>query len=197
MRLIVPILVVAALTACAGGDGAKSSEELAAEKCPKVHVDRMAGDWVLVQGASADGKTRLRLEASGDGYKAFYVGGFFTHLALDVEKRDRDLKLTEIPSARKKVDFDAIQNAAHAAAYSIKRLEIELDGEVTTARCNTCEKDSMFFKIGATGQLVEIEGKVEPGAKGRLSATAVGFPKDGRGFKPKPHVVLQVKSLTP
>ena len=73
------------------------------EQCKKIHIDRLAGDWVLVKGKRADPKTRLRLESDGDGYRAYYVGGFFDHRAMKVDKRGKDLKLTEIASGEKKV----------------------------------------------------------------------------------------------
>lgn len=73
------------------------------EQCKKIHIDRLAGDWVLVKGKRADPKTRLRFEADGAGYRAYYVGGFFDHRAMEVQKRAKDLKLTERTEGERKV----------------------------------------------------------------------------------------------
>ena len=67
------MLVLVLLVGCGGGSEGQNTETLAAEKCPKVHLDRLAGDWVMVQGATADGKTRLRIVQQGDTWKGFYV----------------------------------------------------------------------------------------------------------------------------
>ena len=100
--------------------------------------------------------------------------------------------------APKKVDFVAIQNAAHAAAYTIKKLEIEIAGEVTKARCDTCKKESLYLKVNSTGQLLEIEGNVQVGHRGRLRASADDWGKDVFGFfTPKKHVVLKVEDFRP
>ncbi len=85
-----------ALTACSGSEeeGPATLEEAATQKCPRVHMDRMEGDWVVSTG---DVKTRLRILPEGEGYKVWYVGGFFSKLELEGVKRDDDLQLTELP----------------------------------------------------------------------------------------------------
>lgn len=85
-----------ALAGCPGsGDEEPATlEEQAAQKCPRVHMDRMEGDWVVDTG---DVKTRLRILPEGDGYKVWYVGGFFSKLELQGVKRGEDVQLTEIP----------------------------------------------------------------------------------------------------
>jgi hypothetical protein len=83
----------ALLTACQT-EAPPPPEPEVPEQCKKIHIDKLAGDWVLVKGSSADPKTRMRIMEDGDGYKAWYVDGFFGHHDMDVEKRKTDLKLT-------------------------------------------------------------------------------------------------------
>lgn len=66
------------------------------EQCKKIHIDKLAGDWVRVKGNSADPKVRMRVEDDGAGsYRIWYVDGFFGHHEMVVDKRERDLKLTQ------------------------------------------------------------------------------------------------------
>ena len=100
------VWVMGALLGVVGCDGGTAEPQVdpmaeAQAKCPKVHIDKLAGDWIAVKGNSGDPKTRLRIVETDEGYEAFYVGGFFTKLALEVDKRESDLKLTEVPSASK------------------------------------------------------------------------------------------------
>ncbi len=99
MRLMTVIAAAFVATACTGGDTGPAIDPLeaaAAEKCPQVHLDRMDTDWVIESG---DPKTRLRITKDGDAYKAYYVGGMFQAVELVGERREKDVRFVEVPSA--------------------------------------------------------------------------------------------------
>ena len=82
------------------------------EKCKAVHVDRLAGDWVLARGPQADVATRLRVFDDGNGgYTGWYTGGAFTKVEMrGTKKADEGVVLfVEQPTAEKqrKVAADA------------------------------------------------------------------------------------------
>jgi len=97
MRLVAPLIALVILTACPEpAPQMDPLEAAAAKKCPTVHLDRLAADWIV---ASGDVKTRLRIQADGDGYTAFYTGGLFNPMTLKGVKRDKDVRFEEVPSA--------------------------------------------------------------------------------------------------
>ncbi|TNE92559.1 MAG: hypothetical protein EP330_01040 [Deltaproteobacteria bacterium] len=101
------VLLVALLAGCGGSEapsGPSTMEEAAAAKCPAVHLDRMNVDWIL---ATGDPKTRLRIEKEGDAYTAYWVGGYFHHMALKGERREKDVRFEEIPSGNRKKGVEA------------------------------------------------------------------------------------------
>lgn len=109
VRLLSLPLFALVLTACGAGEPPPPTlEEQAAAKCPKVHLDRLAGDWIV---ASGDPKTRMRIEQDGADYKAFWVGGDMRKRAMSVTRREKDLQLTEIATGRKKERVEAGQEA--------------------------------------------------------------------------------------
>ncbi len=95
-----------ALFACGGGP-AEAPEQEVPERCKNVHIDKLAIDWIAVRGNAPDPKTRMRLRQTSDGYEAWYVGGFFTKLTLSGDKRDDDVKFTEVPTRKRKEAYDA------------------------------------------------------------------------------------------
>lgn len=99
MRLSFVIAAAVVATACTGGESAPEIDPLeaaAAEKCPEVHLDRMDTDWIIESG---DPKTRLRIARDGDAYKAYFVGGMFQAVELKGERREKDVRFVEVPSA--------------------------------------------------------------------------------------------------
>ena len=96
----------------------------------------------------------------------------------------------------KKIDFTALQTAAHGAGYTIKKMEIETSGTVTKAPGTTSKKEVLFLKVDKTGQLLEIEGGVEAGRHVRIRGSTTEWGKDLLGFfAPKKHIVLQAVVL--
>ena len=81
----------------------------AEDKCPKVDVDNMAGQWIHVKGSQGDHTYRFELTSDGaatPAYTMWYVGGGFTKRVLQGERRASDIEFTEVPDARKKAAFD-------------------------------------------------------------------------------------------
>ena len=82
-QILSVLFAVGALGACSGsGEPEAEPAEEVPEKCKNVHLDNLATDWVEVKGAAANPKTRIRVMADGDGYKAWYIGGLFTRHIL-------------------------------------------------------------------------------------------------------------------
>jgi hypothetical protein len=76
----------------------KTLEELAAEKCPRVHLDgaKMAGDWLV---ATGNPKTRFRIRESGGTTTMWYIDPMFSNHKLELigTKRDKDWRFEENP----------------------------------------------------------------------------------------------------
>jgi hypothetical protein len=93
------------LGACSGGLlGAEPPPEPdVPEKCKNIHRDRLAGDWISFAG-KPDPKTRMRISEPstvGGDYEAWFINGFFTKRVLMGEKRDEDVRFTEVPSGKR------------------------------------------------------------------------------------------------
>lgn len=69
-------------------------DELAAQKCPKINIDKLAGDWIITSG---DPKTRLRIFEKDGGYYAHYVPGFFQKFELKGTKKGEEVVFDEVP----------------------------------------------------------------------------------------------------
>ena len=54
------------------------------------------------------------------------------------------------------IDFDAIEQAAYDAAYDIKEMVVDLEGEVILAPCADCNGEERTFLELETGQRFEI-----------------------------------------
>lgn len=144
-RLLFPListLLTVLLVGC--GAGTESSEESASdvpEKCRNVHVDKLAADWLAVRGNVADPKTRIRIEkggADGTDYRGMYVGGFFTKVEMKGEKRDDDVRFTEIPTAKK--------------AARVKAGEAQLTRIYAKPRLSKCAIEVFAGKVDAAGK---------------------------------------------
>ncbi len=89
---VVLAAAMVALTACS--EPPPPPEPEIPEKCKKIHIDRLAGDWTLVRGNAAKPEFRMRIQDAAGSYKVWFVNDAFEHLDLEVEKREKDLKLT-------------------------------------------------------------------------------------------------------
>ncbi len=96
-------LFLLTLVACDGDEGPKpkTMEELAAEKCPRVHIDKMAGNWVLETG---DPKTRFQIvERGGETILWITDVSFSNHrIELTGKKREKDWQFDERAKGERK-----------------------------------------------------------------------------------------------
>lgn len=110
MRASPQIILATAVTVAACGGPAEppppTLEEQAAAKCPRVHMDKMAGDWVLSTG---DVKTRFRVVEQGGKTHLWYIDPAYSNHKLDLvgEKRDKDWRFDEVPRGRRKALIEA------------------------------------------------------------------------------------------
>jgi len=74
--------------------------------CKNVHLDHLDTDWVSVQGTNANPKVRLRVMKVGDAYEAYWIDGSFTRRHLAGKRRERDVKLVELPTPEKAASGD-------------------------------------------------------------------------------------------
>jgi hypothetical protein len=95
-----------ALVACGGEEGAQTLEEQAAAKCPKVHLDKMAGDWLQVTSGTMEPGTRARFTPTGQAYEMLLVNGGFTKHRLQGTRQKKDIKFLEVPGPEKQKRFD-------------------------------------------------------------------------------------------
>ncbi len=103
------LALLPALAGCPESDTAPAepTEDPRLEKCPKIHMDRMAGQWIKVNGKAADHTVRFELNAEDGGYGMWYTGGGFSKRVLEGERRDSDFKFTEVPEGKRKTDFES------------------------------------------------------------------------------------------
>ena len=103
-------LPMVALAGCAMLPSSQEEPELLVpEQCRNIHVDRLDIDWLAVRGNTADPKVRLRVEKSGDGYRAWYIDGSFVRRELEGVKRDKDVRFTEVPDDAKRARVESGQ----------------------------------------------------------------------------------------
>lgn len=94
---LVPFLVVAC-----SPEQAEQAEPVN-DKCPHVHIDKMAADWIV---ATGDPKNRLRITETERGYTAWLTDGFFVKREYNGIKREKDVKFTEVPVGKRKARID-------------------------------------------------------------------------------------------
>jgi hypothetical protein len=104
MRSLLPLLL---LTACAEPAPEALPAPTAEDKCPNVDMDKLATDWIHVQGSKGDHKVRFRIVESGGGLEMWYTGGYFTKLRMQGERRASDWMFTEVPTGNKKARYEA------------------------------------------------------------------------------------------
>lgn len=105
-RLAIPTAVLTVVLACGGEPPAASVADQAASKCPRVHLDKLAGDWVL---ATGDTKTRFRVVEQGGRTLLWYVDPAYSAQKLELvgTKRDKDWQFDELPRGRRKQMLEA------------------------------------------------------------------------------------------
>lgn len=94
------------LAGCGTPAPEEPKEAVVPERCRGVHLDRLAGDWVLVKGTTAEPLTRVRIYDEGDGYGAWYTAGGFTKVTMKGKKKvddNRVVFLEEPTPARAKL----------------------------------------------------------------------------------------------
>ena len=99
MRPLLPFALLAFAACGPAPEPAKTLEQLAAEKCPKIHLDRLAGDWIVLTG---DPKTRVRIVEKDGHYEAYYTGLYVSRLAFTGTRREADIQFDEVPTGRRK-----------------------------------------------------------------------------------------------
>jgi hypothetical protein len=109
------IVWMLALGGCGAAAPEKPKEPEVPERCRGVHIDRLAGDWVLVKGTTADPLTRVHVFEDGDGYGAWYTEGAFTKVTMKGKKKPDENRVVflEEPTPAK-----AKQVAANGARLS-------------------------------------------------------------------------------
>jgi len=76
----------------------------------------------------------------------------------------------------KKIDLEAIGYAVYSSGYTLKQAEVEVPGVVVRKPCVDCKRESKFLRVEETGQLLEIEGDVPVGKRGRFKLLAPKWP---------------------
>ena len=84
----------------------------------------------------------------------------------------------------REISFADIEQAAIDAAYEIVVLEIETDGQVVEAPCDSCGEDRPFLELEATGQRLELSGDVPAGWGGRVVVHAEDWTGDHPLLRP-------------
>ncbi len=102
----------------------------AEDKCPKVSMDALWGQWILVDGKRGDHTHRLELRQ--DGPTMWLVDGGFTRRVMKGEKRADDYVFTEVPSADKAAKVEA-------GAASLLRMFVKPDKAKCALRVLTVE----------------------------------------------------------
>jgi hypothetical protein len=129
------------------------------EKCPNVHIDKMATDWIV---ATGDPKNRLRITETEQGYTAWLTDGFFVKREYNGIKREKDVKFTEVPVGKRKARID--------------RQEENLIRFYAKPTLSKCALQTYFGVVDASGT-----EQVSPVAKEYLA-----FPKTNETFSFQP-----------
>ncbi len=100
-RLVLPVSVLAALLACGAPEAAPEPEDAASAKCPRVHMDKLAGDWILSTG---DTKTRFHIEETAGGTVMWIADPSFSNHKLELAgtRREKDWQFDEVPRGKRK-----------------------------------------------------------------------------------------------
>ncbi len=84
-------------------------QQVQEDPCPNIALDKLAGDWIRVYGSKGDHKNRLRIVGGPDSYEAYLVPGFFSKIHMKGEKRDADVKFTQVMTPAEEAQWRANQ----------------------------------------------------------------------------------------
>ncbi len=152
MRLapLAPLGLLPLLLACPQRDepapksGPSDLEAKAIEKgCPTWST--LEGDYLLIHGSAPDHKQRFQIFKDGDGFGMYYVDGGFTRRTMKGERRENDIRFTEIPDERKKQSFEAGQEPLRRV-YVEPRLE---KCALRVSRLNVQKADGKEAEVGS------------------------------------------------
>jgi hypothetical protein len=96
------------------------------DPCPEIALDKLAGDWIKVEGSKGVHDFRVRVNADNS---AVYVDGGNTRRKMSGELRENDLVLTEVPDAARKA-------AVEAGEDNLKRLYLEPNKKTCAVRAS-------------------------------------------------------------
>ena len=72
--------------------------------------------------------------------------------------------------------FALVEEATHGAGYTMRRVEIELDGRFVERDCQTCRAPKTFFEVEGTGQFFEVVGELPADKEGvRVRGSVSGW----------------------
>ena len=104
LRLTLTLLTLACFgCSTENADAPQEAAQPANDKCPNVHIDKLATDWIISTG---DPKNRMRILETDTGYKAWLTDGFFTKREYVGKKRTDDVQFTEVPTGKRKERID-------------------------------------------------------------------------------------------
>ena len=125
-RCSLTVLTLACLS-CTGtpGDEPQAVATPANEKCPNVHIDKLATDWII---ATGDPKNRMRILETETGYTAWLTDGFFTKREYVGTKRADDVRFTEVPTGKRKqrIDNDEENRIRFYAKPTLRKCAIQV-----------------------------------------------------------------------
>ena len=87
------------------------------------------------------------------------------------------------------IDYDALEEAADDASYTIVQLLLDISGRAQVARCEPCERDVTRLRIPETGQTFELVGAVPANASLRVKLSTEDWTGD--------HVRFEVLEVIP
>lgn len=97
------ILPIGILGGCGDAEDEAAPAPVVDDKCPKVDMDKLAGQWIKVKGKAADKNFRFEFVPQGDGAELWYTGGGFRKRRMKGERRSDDWRFTEVlPAAAEK-----------------------------------------------------------------------------------------------
>ena len=62
----------------------------------------------------------------------------------------------------RRIDFGAIEEAAHDAGYTLTGLTLTVTGRVEEFACDVCDDDVLALRLPGTGQRLEVQGDLPP-----------------------------------
>ncbi|MCB9681637.1 MAG: hypothetical protein H6733_09220 [Alphaproteobacteria bacterium] len=140
-HLVLPAAAIAVSLACGGSAPEPAPAEQVNDKCPRVGMDAMAGDWVL---ATGDVKTRFRVLQRGGDTVLWYVDPSFSNHKLELvgTRHEHDWQFDERPTGPRKRLIDSggeqpkrvyLQPRLSKCAVEVLVGSVDADGKETIA----------------------------------------------------------------